>query len=55
MPSIAQSPHPSLIDLAFGLPGMSTPFIAESVVYVILKSAMNSCKFSAALWYSKKL
>lgn len=45
----------SLIDLALSLSGMSTPLIAESVVYVILKSAMHSCKFSVALWYSKQL
>lgn len=44
-----------LIDLALGLPGMSTLFIAESVVYVLLKSAMHSCKFSTALWYDKQL
>lgn len=43
----------SLIDLALGLSGMPILFIAESVVYVILKFAMHSYKFSTALWYSK--
>lgn len=50
--SISTAP---LVDLALGLPGMSTLLIAESVVYVILKSAMHSCKFRTVLWHSKQL